>query len=85
MNTKLPLHLDKGVIDQAKDYAKDNRVSLSKLIESDLISLTSSPKKKIKISPLVQSLTGVISSEQLDDKNEYHDYLTDKYLVTNIT
>jgi len=68
MNTKLPLHLDKGVIDQAKDYAKDNRVSLSKLIESDLISLTSSPKKKIKISPLVQSLTGVISSEQLDDK-----------------
>jgi hypothetical protein len=85
MNTKLPLHLDKGVIDQAKDYAKDNRVSLSKLIESDLISLTSSPKKKIKISPLVQSLTGVISSEQLDDKNEYHDYLTEKYLVTNIT
>ncbi len=85
MNTKLPLHLDKGVIDQAKDYAKDNRVSHSKLIESYLISLTSSPKKKIKISPLVQSLTGVISSEQLDDKNEYHDYLTEKYLVTNIT
>ena len=85
MNTKLPLHLDKGVIDQAKDYAKDNRVSLSKLIESYLISLTSSPKKKIKISPLVQSLTGVISSDQLDDKNEYHDYLTEKYLVTNIT
>jgi len=79
MKTNLTLQLDKDLLIQAKDFAKDNRVSLSKLIESYLISLTSSPKKKIKISPLVQSLTGVISSEQLDDKNEYHDYLTEKY------
>jgi len=79
MKTNLTLHLDKDLLIQAKDFAKDNRVSLSKLIESYLISLTTSQKKKIKISPLVQSLTGVISSEQLDDKNEYHDYLTEKY------
>ncbi|MBK9248324.1 MAG: hypothetical protein IPM69_09500 [Ignavibacteria bacterium] len=79
MKTNLTLQLDKDILVQAKDFAKDNRVSLSKLIESYLISLTSNPKKKIKISPLVQSLTGVIASEQLDDKNEYHDYLTEKY------
>ena len=79
MKTNLTLQLDKDILVQAKDFAKDNRVSLSKLIESYLISLTSNPKKKIKISPLVQSLTGVISSDQVDDKNGYHDYLCEKY------
>ena len=79
MKTNLTLQLDKDILVQAKDVAKDNRVWLSKLIESYLMSLTSNPKKKIKISPLVQSLTGVISSDQVDDKNGYHDYLGEKY------
>ena len=40
MDTKLTLSLDKSVIEQAKDYAKSNKVSLSRLIESYLSSLT---------------------------------------------
>lgn len=47
MNTKLTLNLNKNVIEQAKNYAKDNRVSLSKLIENYLNSLTKKIKKKI--------------------------------------
>ena len=62
MNTKLTLNLDKGVIEQAKSYAKNNSVSLSKLIENYLDSLTKRSEKKSKISPLVESLTGVIPS-----------------------
>ena len=80
MNTKLTLNLDKGVIDQAKSYAKDNNVSLSKLIERYLYSLTTRSEKKSKISPLVKSLTGVIPSGNYDDKKDYKDYLSEKYL-----
>ena len=79
MNTKLTLNLDKGVIEQAKTYAKDNSVSLSKLIENYLDSLTKRSEKKSKISPLVQSLTGVIPSGKYDDRNDYKDYLSEKY------
>ena len=80
MNTKLTLNIDKGVIDQAKSYAKDNNVSLSKLIERYLYSLTTRSEKKSKISPLVKSLTGVIPSANYDDKKDYKDYLSEKYL-----
>lgn len=71
MNTKLTLNLDKGVINQAKSYAKENSVSLSKLIERYLYSLTTRSEKKSKISPLVKSLTGVIPSGNYDDKKNY--------------
>jgi len=71
MNTKLTLNIDKGVIDQAKSYAKDNNVSLSKLIERYLYSLSTRSEKKSKISPLVKSLTGVIPSGNYDDKKNY--------------
>ena len=79
MNTKLTLNLDKDIIDQAKNYAKDNSVSLSKLIENYLDSLTKRSEKKSKISPLVQSLTGVIPSGNYYDRNDYKDYLSEKY------
>ena len=79
MNTKLTLNLDKSVIEEAKSYAKENQVSLSKLIENYLSSLTkASNKKDIKVSPLVDSLTGIISSD-VDERKSYRDYLSEKY------
>ena len=36
MNTKLTLNIDQSVIEEAKFYAKNNSVSLSKLIENYL-------------------------------------------------
>jgi hypothetical protein len=79
MNTKLTLNLDKRVIEQAKSYAKNNQTSLSKLIENYLNSLTKTTEKKSDISPLVESLTGVIPSGNYDDKKDYEDYLAEKY------
>jgi hypothetical protein len=79
MNTKLTLNLDKSIIDEAKTYAKKNQVSLSKLIENYLNSLVrTSHKQTTRISPLVESLTGVISSE-VDERKSYRDYLSEKY------
>ena len=79
MNTKLTLNLDKGIIDQAKSYAKDNSVSLSKLIENYLDSLTKRSERNSKISPLIESLTGVIPSAHYDDRKDYKEYLSEKY------
>jgi len=79
MNTKLTLNIDGNIIEQAKIYAKDNRVSLSKLIENYLSSLTKKKPDKSVVSPLVESLTGVISSKTDDYKKEYADYLSKKY------
>ena len=79
MNTKLTLNLDKDIIEQAKSYAKDNRVSLSKLIENYLNSLTSKIEKERNVSPLVESLTGVIPNNLIDDKKDYRDFIAEKY------
>ena len=79
MNTKLTLNIDDNVIEEAKSYAKNNSVSLSKLIENYLLSLTKRNTEETKTSPLVESLTGVISLESADYKKEYSDYLSKKY------
>ncbi len=78
MNTKLTLNLDKEIIDEAKTYAKSHRVSLSKLIENYLNSLTRKSRKQSSVSPLVESLTGIIPNDY-DEKKDYRDYIDQKY------
>ena len=80
MNTKLTLNVDKAVIEQAKAYAKSQKISLSRLIESYLASLTSQKRDDFDITPLVESLSGVIKIDSdYDYKEEYSDHLTKKY------
>ncbi|MCK9448791.1 MAG: DUF6364 family protein [Bacteroidales bacterium] len=79
MNSKLTLYINKTIIEKAKSYAKQNQLSLSKLVENYLSSLFDTSDKQTKrISPLVENLTGVISLES-DEKETYHDYLSEKY------
>jgi hypothetical protein len=54
-------------------------VSLSKLIENYLNSLTANQGEKRKVSPLVESITGVIPSNLVDDRKDYRDYIAEKY------
>jgi hypothetical protein len=79
MNAKLTVNLSRNIIEEAKLYAKRNEVSLSKLIEIYLNTLTKPVSRRRKISPLVESLTGVIPDENIDDSKDYRDYLTKKY------
>jgi hypothetical protein len=80
VDKKLTLSLDKTIIESAKKYAKSNNISLSKLIESYLTTLTKRRKGFAKITPLVESLSGVISlDEDFDIKDAYEDYLIEKY------
>ena len=78
MNTKLTLNLDKGIIDEAKSYAKNHQVSLSKLIENYLNSLTRETKKQPSVSSLVDSLTGIIPNDY-DEQKDYRNYIDQKY------
>jgi hypothetical protein len=80
MDKKLTLSLNEVIIESAKTYAKSNNISLSKLIESYLTTLTTRQKKSSEITPLVKSLSGVISLDNdFDVKDEYADYLIEKY------
>ncbi len=80
MDKKLTLSLDKTIIESAKKYAKSNNISLSKLIESYLQSLTKRNEDTSEITPLVESLSGVISlDKEFDVKDVYTDYLIEKY------
>mgnify|MGYP003330106248 FL=1 len=80
MDKKLTLSLDKSIIESAKNYAKSNNISLSKLIESYLKTLTKRKRNSTEITPLVESLSGVINlDEDFDVKDAYTDYLIEKY------
>lgn len=82
METKLTLRLNDHIIERAKNYARSHKISLSKMIESYLDTITT-PKeveKKNTVTPLVESLSGVIDLPgDFDYKNEYGDYLEKKY------
>jgi len=81
MDTKLTIKLDGDVITRAKTYAKRRKTSLSKMIESYLDSVTKPESKGIEITPLVKSLSGVITlSDDYDYKKDRTDYLIKKYL-----
>lgn len=82
METKLTLRLNDTVIERAKIYARSHKISLSKMIESYLDSVTKEKRneKQIMITPFVESLSGVIKlPSDFDYKKEYGDYLTEKY------
>lgn len=80
MKTKLTLNLNKEVTESAAKYAKNHQTNLSKLVESYLSSLTKKEKKETKVSPLVESLTGILPDEPENDYNkEYREFLNKKY------
>lgn len=81
MDTKLTLKLNRKIIEKAKIYASDKQMSLSRIVESYLQSLTSGNiGKEFEISPFVKSIaTGTKIPANLDYKKEYSDYLMKKY------
>lgn len=79
MNSKLTLKLDQETIELAKEYAKDKNISLSKMIENYLRLIVRRKRHDIGISPLVESLSGIIKGKNAKMEKEYVDYLSTKY------
>lgn len=81
MDTKLTLKLDQEIIEKAKQYASEKKISLSRIIENFLNSLTSEKTKDdLQISPFVKSLSsGIKIPADYDYKKDRADYLEQKY------
>jgi len=80
MDTKLTLRLDEKVIERAKNYAHDHKISLSRMIESYLDSVTKPKSEDIVITPLVESLSGVMElPADYDFRKDHTDFLLEKY------
>ena len=82
MDTKLTLKLDKTIIQKAKIFARENKVSLSNLVENYFESLTKKDdKKELNISPTVKALSGILKLKDDSEPGDLRDqYLTEKYL-----
>ncbi len=81
MDKKLTLRLNQRVIDKAKEYASENKMSLSRIVEAYLQSLTSKNENaEFEISAFVKSMaTGTEIPADLDYKKEYAQYTMEKY------
>ncbi|AJR03382.1 DUF6364 family protein [Siansivirga zeaxanthinifaciens] len=81
MDTKLTLKLNQRIIEKAKEYASDRKMSLSRIVEAYLQSLTTdNDTSEFQISPFVKSIsTGTEIPTDLDLKKEYSDFLIEKY------
>ena len=81
MDTKLTLKLDQEIIEKAKHYASEKKISLSRIVENYLNSLTSDKTNNdIQISPFVKSLSsGIKIPADYDYKKDRADYLEQKY------
>jgi hypothetical protein len=72
MEAKLTLKLDKTTIDSAKKYAENNNRSLSRLVENYFRNLSVDYVPRKRHSPLVESLSGILSEGDLE-KFAYED------------
>jgi hypothetical protein len=80
MDTKLTLRLNKTIIEKAKIYAHRHNISLSRMVETYLDSMTEPKADLPEITPLVESLSGVIQySSDMDYKKEYAAFLNEKH------
>lgn len=83
MDSKLTLKLNENVIERAKKYTSDKKISLSRLIENYLDSLTREQNDEFEISPFVKSIsTGKsipLDAESKDNNEDYLDFLEQKY------
>lgn len=80
MNSKLTLKLNAEIIVKAKKYAEESNTSLSRLVENYLSAITSKNQEERNINPIIESLTGIIiSDDKKDIRKSYTKYLIEKY------
>ena len=79
MNTKLTLKMDETVIEAAKIFAREHRISISKLTETYLKKITGGSQSYPEMTGVVGELAGILKGMDID-KSDYTDYLENKYL-----
>jgi hypothetical protein len=76
MNAKLTLTIEKDVITDAKEYAKQKGLSLSKMVENYLVLITRTSKPgAVELTSIVESLKGSFNTP---DDFDYKDVLSEQ-------
>lgn len=70
MSTKLTLTLDPDIIDQAKKYAKQQQISLSKLVEFYFKRLGKDQTHDFRVPPLTKKLLGYAKVKSSESDKE---------------
>lgn len=83
MDSKLTLKLNEDVIVRAKEYASNKKLSLSRLIENYLDSLTREQNEGFEISPFVKSISDgkaiPVDADWKTLREDYTEYLDEKH------
>lgn len=84
METKLTLRMDARIIDDAKNHARRQGISLSRLV-ADYLQMLAGKRASASIfkpTPILSEITGVLqkNSGKKDLRHEYYQYLEEKYL-----
>ena len=80
MSSKLTLYIEDDVISYVKTYAKEQKLSVSKVVNNFLTLLKQNrSNNKNEYTPITDSLQGVLKESTIT-KDDYHDYLEKKYL-----
>lgn len=82
MNAKLTLTIDKDVIKEAKNYAKEKGQSLSDLVQNYFKLLTKDERKveASELSPRIKRLRGILKADNdFDYKKVLEEQLSKKY------
>jgi len=81
VKSKITLYSDKELIEQIKQYAKENKTSVSQLVNNifKAILLNKKSNKNLKKSKITDSLEGILKDSKIDI-DDYKNYLEKKYL-----
>ena len=74
--SKLTLSVDTRVVSRAKQYAKRQGLSVSKMVETYLAAVADPPPPAAGDAPILRSLRGILKNA---DVNEYRKHLAAKY------
>ncbi|MGA2593879.1 MAG: DUF6364 family protein [Bryobacteraceae bacterium] len=74
--SKLTLSVDSRVVIRAKRYAKQQGVSVSKMVEAYLATVAQPPSTATRDAPILRSVQGVLSNAQI---GQYREHLAAKY------
>jgi hypothetical protein len=79
MKAKLTLNLDKELMEEAKDYAKENNVTLSTVVEGYLRTFVDERQNKEQDHSPTVDVSGMMNFDQGFDLGDYTNYLIDRY------
>jgi hypothetical protein len=82
MTTRLNITVDKTVVEEAKQYARENGRSLSGLIEEYLKSLISKKKKEFEPGAIVKSLWGSVNP--MPEGKDYNELVEEEILKKHL-